>query len=364
MINISQIKLTTTEIEAINKTLRSGQLVQGEVTEKLESEFAKYHRAQHAIAVNSGTAALHCALYALGIKAGDEVITSPFTFAATANAILMLGATPVFVDIDESTFNLDPSQIEAQISKKTKAILTVDLYGQLADYVQIRKIAKKYKLPIVADSCQAIGAELAGQKVSQLTDIACFSLYATKNMMCGEGGMITTNSAKLNKLCRQLRNHGQKEGQRYEYVDLGFNYRLTDVFSSLALEQLKKVDKLNKKRLANAKFLLAKLKNIKGLILPTINKDSTHVFHQFTIHITPDFVLSRAKLMAYLLENGIASNIYYPKALHEFSHFGQQKGAFPITEKISSQVLSLPVHPFLKKKELLYLVKIIQQYGN
>jgi len=340
------------EKKAVMDVLDSGMLAQGCKVKELEESFAKFCGTKYAIAVNSGTATLHTALYAIGIKAGDEVLTVPFTFVATANTILMQNAKPVFVDVDEDTFNIDPNKIEEKITPKTKAIIAVDLYGQPADYEKINAIAKKHNLKIIEDSCQAHNAEYNGVKTGALGDIGCFSLYSTKNITCAEGGIITTNNEKYAELCRRFRHHGRS-------YDIGYNYRMTDIQAAIAIEQLKKIEDFTRRRIQNAKILSEGLSDIKGITTPKINPKVKHVFHQYTIKVGN----GRDKLMGRLKRKGIGCAIFYPKPLHLHPHFsklGYKAGDFPVSEKLSKEVLSLPVHPSLSKKHIEYILEVFK----
>lgn len=367
MINLSKPIIGKEEISAVKKVMESGMIVQGPKTEMLEKEFAKYCKTKYAVAFNSGTAAIHSALYALGIQAGDEVITSPFTFVASANPILMQGAKVIFADISEKDFNLNPEEVRKKLTKKTKAIIPIDLYGQIYEYDSMKRIIAKRKIKILEDACQAVGAERKNVRAGNFGDIGAFSLYATKNIMGGEGGLITTNSEEMMEKCKRFRHHGQSEKTKYEYYDLGYNYRITDICAAIALEQLHKVNIFNNKRIKNAKKLSDGLRGIKGLIVPTIKKGDKHVFHQYTIRITNDFKTSRDELATYLKENGIGCGVYYPKPLHLHPHFrrmGYKKGDFPVAEKISKEVLSLPVHPSLTDNEIKLIIKKIYEYSK
>jgi perosamine synthetase len=365
VITIAQPILGSEEIAAVNAVLESGMLAQGPKVAELEAAFAKYCGTAYAVAVNSGTAALHAALYAAGVGEGDEVITVPYSFIATINPIFMVGATPVLVDIDPVTFNMDVKQVEAAITSKTKAIIPVHLYGQTADMDELQALADKHGLKIIEDACQAIGADYKGKKAGNLGDLGCFSLYATKNIMCGEGGVVTTNDEQYATLMKQFRQHGMSA--QYEYVDVGYNYRLSDLHAAIAVEQVKKVDSFNDARKANAKLLDEGLQDIKGLILPAIAADRTHVFHQYTIRVTADFPVGRQDLVSKLKERGIIAGVYYPKPLTAFAHIaklGYKAGDFPVTEQIAAEVVSLPVHPKVSAEDVETIVQAVKDIAS
>jgi len=338
-------------------------LAQGPKVKELEEAFCQFCGVKYAVALTSGTAAIHAGLSALGIREEDEVITSPFTFVATANPILMLGGKVVFADIAEGDYNIDPQKVKEKITNKTKAIIPVDLYGQIFNYQIMNALAKEHNLKILEDACQSIGAEQNGLKAGNFGDAAAFSLYATKNIMSGEGGILATNDEEVAENCRRFRHHGQSA--QYEYVELGYNYRMTDLCAAIGVEQLKKVDIFNGRRIKNAGLLSAGLSGIKGLVLPKINQNNKHVFHQYTIRLTDEFKGSREELMAYLKSKDIGSGVYYPKPLHLHPHFmklGYKAGDFPIAEKSSKQVLSLPVHASLSESEINQIIQAIQAY--
>lgn len=363
MINIAQPTIEQEEIKAVNDVLKSGMLAQGPKTAELEENFAKYCGTEYAVAVNSGTAAIHAALFAAGVREGDEVITTPFSFIATINPILMLGAKPVLVDIDPVTYNINVDKIEEAITDKTKAIIPVHLYGQPCDWKKLSEIASKHDLKIVEDACQAIGATYDSQKTGSLGNAGCFSLYATKNIMCGEGGVVTTNDEEYAKAMKRYRQHGM-DGP-YQYHHLGYNYRITDLQAAIAVEQLKKVDVFTERRQYNAEYLNSELSNIKGLVLPVTAPNRTHVYHQYTIRITDDFALSRDEFVAALRAAGVGAGVYYPKPLHLIEHIAQvtgyKEGDFAETERAAKQVLSLPIHPQVSDEDLATIVRVIKE---
>jgi len=367
MINISKPYLGKEEKAAVMEVLDSGMIVQGPKTRLFEESFAKKYGVKHAIALNSGTAAIHTALFSYGIGEGDEVITTPFSFIATVNPIIKQGAKPVFVDISEDDFNIDPEKIEEKITGKTKAIIAVNLFGQTPDMDKIRGICKRHNIILIEDACQSVGVKFKDTFSGALGDSACFSLYATKNMMCGEGGILTTNNDAVAEIARRFRAHGENPDKKYAYYHLGYNYRMTDMAAAIALEQLKRVESFNSQRLKNAEMLTQGLKGIHGLILPKILPDRTHVFHQYSIRITPEFRTDRKDFIDYLLKNNIQTAIYYPKPLHLFDHIsklGYKKGDFPIAEKISEEILSLPVHPQLSTEDIMHIIKTIKELSQ
>jgi dTDP-4-amino-4,6-dideoxygalactose transaminase len=293
------------EKELVWSALESGALAQGPRVRELEERFAAYVGVPHAVATSSGTTALHLALLAHGIGEGDEVITVPFTFIASAAAILYTGARPAFVDVDESTFNMDPSLIEAAITSRTKAIMPVSLYGNPADLPALAAIAERHGLALVEDAAQAHGAAIDGRR-SGSWGIGAFSFYPTKNMTTGEGGMLTTADADLADRARLLREHGMKV--RYHHDVLGYNFRMTDIHASIGLAQLTKLDGYNARRREIADRYGRELR---GVITPTVRPGVTHVFHQYTLRVN-----RRDEFVEQLRELGVGSGIYYPIPVH------------------------------------------------
>jgi dTDP-4-amino-4,6-dideoxygalactose transaminase len=352
------------EISEVEEVLRSGYLSEGETVRKFESEFAAFIGTEHAVAVNSGTAALHIALLAHGIGPGDEVITTPFTFIATANAVLLTGARPVFADIQPDTFNIDPDEVLKKITSKTRAILPVHLYGQPCDMSALMKIAHGYSLVIIEDACQSHGAEYVNGKKTGSFDTGCFSFYPTKNMTTGEGGIITTNDADIAEKARLIRNHGQN--RRYYHEVEGYNYRMTNIAGALGLCQLKKLPYFNEARIKNAQILTAGLRNIEGLVTPRSNSYTKHVFHQYTIRITEEFPVSRDDLRRNLLQRGISTEIYYPRPIHRQPLY-QRKGYadwLPVSEQAANEVISLPIHPSLNQQNIRHITESIRSISS
>lgn len=360
-IPISRPLLGKEEERAVLEVLRSGKLAQGEKVEEFEEKFADYCGTKYAVATDNGTSALITALSAAGIGPGDEVITTPFTFIATANAIVFTGAKPVFVDIEEETFNINPELIEAAVTKKTKAILPVHLYGLMADMPAISEIAKRYKLIVIEDAAQAHGANINGKKAGAWGLAGTFSFYPTKNMTTGEGGMITTNDENLAKKARVFRNQGMEK--RYYHDMVGYNFRMTNIAAAIGIEQLKKLEKFTKARIKNAEYLTKKLRTMNPeLITPYVPEGYRHVFHQYTIRVqSSEYGVDRDGLIEKLDKAGIGYGIYYPVPVHKQKPFRRySKESYPEAEKASEKVISLPIHPGLSKAELDTIVEVLK----
>jgi len=357
MIYMAKPQIGDEEKQAVMEVLDSGIIAQGPRVKAFEDGFAEMCGTKYAIATSSGTTALHLALLANGIGAGDEVITSAFTFIASANSILFTRARPVFVDIDPRTFNLNAELIEAAITPKTKAIMPVHLYGLACDMDSIVRIAEKHNLVIIEDACQSHGAEYNNSKVGSF-GTGAFSLYPTKNITSGEGGMITTNDPVIDEKCRVLRQHGMRV--RYYHDELGYNFRMTDIHAAIGLAQLQKLNKFNAQRQANAKMLS---ENLKGVDVPYVPDKQTHVFHQYTVQV-PDG--KRDALRTHLQEHGVSSEIYYPVPIHQQSFYISDLGykdSLPETERAALEVLSLPVHVGLSASDLETIIAAVNDFA-
>lgn len=345
--------------ELVLNVLRSGNYILGKLGQTLEEELAAICGAKFGVGVANGTDALILALWAADIGPGDEVITPSFTFAATAEAIALRGARPVFVEVDPVTFNLNPDLIEAAITPKTKAIVPVHLYGQPADMDPIMEIAERHKLVVVEDNAQAIGATYKGKPTGSFGDMSCISFYPTKNLgAAGDAGMIVTSNEKYAERLRALRAHGSKV--RYYHDELGVNSRLDEVQAAVLLSKVPHLREWNEKRNQVARWYSQALKNISGITPPAVALRSTHVWHQYTIRVTAqsspgEATLFRDELIKQLADRGIGSMCYYPVPLHlqsAFSSFGYKKGDLPLSETLAREVVSLPMYPELQEHQV------------
>lgn len=354
MIPIAKPFIGTDEINAVTEVIKSGVIAEGPKVKEFEQAFAKYIGVEHAVAVNSGTAALHAALLAHWINRGDEIITTPFTFIATSNSILFTGAKPVFADIENDTFNINPDEIIEKITSRTKAIIPVHLYGHPAEMKAIMEVAEDYHLALIEDACQAHGAIYNNRKAGSF-GTGTFSFYPTKNITTGEGGIITTNDTKVAERARMIRSHGSK--QRYFHEMLGYNLRMTDISAAIGIVQLRKLDSFTKKRQRNAEYLSSGLQGIEGITVPKVRNNCEHVFHQYTIRAK-----NRDELVTRLNQNGIGTGIYYPLPVHK-QPFYQEMGysdSFPESEQAADEVISLPVHPSVTQEDLDHIIEVIK----
>lgn len=365
MIPINAPKIDEKEVEAVAKVLRSGILTGrvegGPMVKKFESEFSKFVRTKYAVAVNSGTAALHLSLLAANVGFGDEVIVPSFTFIATAEAAVLAGAKPVFVDINPNTYNIDPEKIEEAITSRTKALIAVDLYGLPADMKPISEIALKHGLTLIEDAAQAHGASYKGKPAGSYADIACWSFYASKNMTTGEGGMITTNNAEYAEKIRCMRAHGEKE----EYMSsmIGHNYRMPEMEAAIGCIQLSKLPSFLEKRRRNAEELTKNLGENETLQLPIEPKGFKSSWYLYTVRLKNAEATKRNALVEKLRKKGIGATVYYPTPIHLMPYY-RQFGSYslPETEKASQQIFSLPIHPGVTLEQINYISRCVLQF--
>lgn len=350
-----QHKVIKKEIfEVINRALKRGDFILGEDVKLFEKEFAVFCDVKYAVGVSSGTAALFLALAALDLKPGDEVIVPDFTFIATSLAVSYAQAKPVFVDIEEKSYAIDPDKIRKAITKNTKAIIPVHLYGHPANMPQILKIAQEFNLKIIEDTAQAHGALIkmpsgAWRKAGSLGDIGCFSFYPTKNLgALGDGGMITTNSEDIYKKILMLRDYGRSS--RYEHTLIGYNSRLDTIQAGILRAKLKRLDSWNKMRVEAASIYNALLKALPGVITPVASPLVKHVYHCYALRIK-----QREKVMEDLSKQGITTLIHYPIPLHlqpAYRYLGYKVNDFPVSERVAQEIVSLPIYPYIKKAQV------------
>jgi len=358
VIHIAKPQMGPEKKQAVLEVLDSGMIAQGPRVKAFEEAFAAMCGVKHAVATTSGTTALHVALLAHGIGEGDEVITSPFTFIASANSVLFTGARPVFVDIDPGTFNIDAGQIEAAITPRTKAIMPVHLFGLTADMGEITEIAGHHGLAVIEDACQAHGAECHGKRAGSF-GTGAFSLYPTKNITSAEGGMITTDDDAVAESCRVIRQHGMR--RRYYHDELGFNFRMTDVHAAIGLAQLGKLARFNAARAATAS---AYDEHLDGVVVPPVPDGYRHVYHQYTVRVPNG---RRDAFVDHLKANGVGSGVYYPVPIHQQTYYVEALGydvSMPVAEQAAREVVSLPVHPALTKDEVQTVIRAVNSFGG
>jgi dTDP-4-amino-4,6-dideoxygalactose transaminase len=343
---------------AIQKTIENCTFCLGPDVLNFEKQFSDYCDIQHTVALNSGTSALHLAMLLLDVKAGDEVITTPFTFVATSWAISYVGAKPVYVDIDAKTYNLDPSLIQSAITSKTKAILPVHLYGMPFEINEIMPIAKKHNLPLIEDAAQAHGAEYHGKRVGGFGDISCFSFYPGKNLGAfGEGGALVTNNETFAVRAKALREHGSTK--RYYHDEIGYNYRMEGIQGAVLGVKLKKLDEWTKARRRVAKMYNELLRDT-PLVLPYEHEHVKSAYHLYVVRHS-----KRDELKDYLQKHEVGWGIHYPLPLHLqkcYSHLGYKKGSFPVAEKVAEECLSLPIYPELSDDQIEYVSEVIHNF--
>ncbi|GAB3126819.1 DegT/DnrJ/EryC1/StrS family aminotransferase [Glaciibacter psychrotolerans] len=361
MIPITTVKFGHEEEQLVLEVLRSGSIAQGPKVAQLEKRFAELFNVPHAIAVNNGTTALVAALQVLDLKPGDEVITSPFTFVATLNAILEAGATATFADIRDDDFNIDPQSVAERITDRTKVLLPVHLYGQMADMTPLAGLAATHDLRILEDAAQSHGATYDGRHAGSY-GLGTFSLYATKNITTGEGGLITTDDAVLADRLRVLRNQGMRA--RYVYEMAGNNYRLTDLQAAIGIPQLERYESIVTARRRNADRLIEGLSDVPGIVVPRELEGRGHVWHQFTIRVTEEAGISRDTLVEELTARGIGSGIYYPKLVFDYDAYRTHPRVaisdVPVAARIVTEVVSLPVHTALSDSDLTEIISAVR----
>jgi perosamine synthetase len=356
----SKVFVNKDMLNAVAEVLNSGIFVLGDKTKEFEKKFAEFTHSKYAVAVNNGTVAIEVALMCLGIKAGDEIIVPSHTTVPTIEPILKLGAKPVFVDIDEKTFTIDAKKIMLAITKKTKAIMPVHLYGQAADMKKIKDICNKFDLFLVEDCAQAHNVKFEGKHVGTFGDVGCFSFYPTKNLtVCGEGGMIITDNKDIEEKARMLISHGEKSGERYNHVILGNNYRLSEIHCAIGIKQLELLPYFTKRRNEIAKKYKMLLKDTK-IILPYQPDYSSHCYHLFVIRVAKE---KRDKIIEEMKKNDIYLGIHYPRPCHMqkvvTDRFKQKN--LPVTEKIVKEIISLPMYPELKDAEVELICKKLKE---
>jgi dTDP-4-amino-4,6-dideoxygalactose transaminase len=354
------------EVRNVMNVLRSGRLTSrggaGYYVVQFERSFAKYVGVKNAVAVCSGTAALHATLLALNMRPGDEVLIPSFAFVAVAEAVMMAGGTPVFVDVDLDTYCMSVDSFEEGISRKTRAVIPVHLYGLTCDMDPISKIAREEDLVVIEDAAQAHGAEYKGRKAGSLGDLACFSFYATKNLTTGEGGMVTTNDRAMARVLRAIRNHGELTSYRSKY--LGHNYRMNEIEAAIGLSQLSKLPMFLEARRANAEILTDKLKDLENLQLPSELSGRKHGWYVYTMRLKKAKSVRRNKVVGKLRSRGIEAVVYYPIPIHRMPYYRSKirigKGVLRNSEKLSQQVFSVPIHPRLKRRELDFVASTVR----
>ena len=351
---------------AVISILRSGMLVQGPNVKEFESQLSQYIGCRHVIAVNSGTAALQLALHTCyDEKKKGEVVTTPLSFAATANSALAAGLHPVFVDVDPETFNLDPDNIPDAINENTVALEPVDVYGLPVDLGKLLQIAQQHKLAVVEDAAEAIGASYQGKKIGNISRLSCFSTYATKNLHTGEGGFVTTNDDALADQIRMERNQGQ--ASRYNQKTFGYNFRMLEIAAAIGLGQLKVLDRLNEKRRNNAAALMEGLEDLESLSFQRVDDPQNHAWYMFAVTLNEKTAgISRDKLVQRLREAGVEADVSWPTPIHlqpfYREKFGYKEGDYPIAETICKTVFQLPIQPFLTSADLGRVISAVREF--
>jgi len=362
-IPIAKPLITDEDKRRVLEVLESGRLVAGAQVRAFEEAFAGYLGVKFAAATSSGTTALQVALEALEIKPGDAIITTPFTFVATSNAILHAGAKPVFVDVDDRTFNLDPNQVEDAVRReRARAILCVHLYGLPADLGALSDIAARHGILLIEDCAQAHGAAIGGRKAGTIGHVGIFSFYPTKNMTTGEGGMVVTAREEVAHRAAVLVNVGQNGSEEYVYERIGYNYRLTEMAAAMGLAQLERLEQRNASRRRNAERMTAAFSGLDWLLPPVQPAGYHHVYNQYTVRAPAD----REALARHMAARGVGSRVYYPQLIPHspaYRNLGYG-GSFPVAEQLTKQVLSLPVHPALSDEDVAWIIESVRQFPH
>ncbi len=365
IVPLSSPDITDKERKAVLAVLKTPVLSLGPKLVEFEREFAKYIGTKYAVAVSSGTSALHLCVRALEIADGDEVITTPFSFISSSNCLLFERAKPVFVDIRKDTLNLDEDQIEKKITKRTKAILPVHIFGYPAEMAIIEKIARKHRLQVIEDACEAIGARIGRVKVGKFSDCATFAFYPNKQMTCGEGGMLVTDNDKIALLAKSMRSQGRDRAEWLEYDRLGYNYRLDELSCALGTAQLKRLPAMLKKRAAVAEMYNKALGAVEGVETPSQKSQGVErSWFVYVIRLQEDYSAHRDEIIGFLRERGVGAGAYFPPIhLQPFyiSEFGYKKGDFPRTEKVAASTIALPFFNNLTSEQVSYVTKTLKK---
>lgn len=369
------------DIQAVVETMHSDWLTTGPRIELFENAFASFVSSKHAVALSSGTAALHAMMFAIGVGANDEVILSPMTFAASANAILYQKATPVFCDVEKDTLLIDPNRIEKKITPRTKALLAVDYAGQPCDYEALAEIARRHDLFLLADSCHSLGAEYKGRKIGEIADLTAFSFHPVKNITTGEGGMVTTGHGEFAGRIRSFRNHGIKTDHKqrfeqgtwfYEMVDLGFNYRLTDIQSALGMSQLSKLPGWLEKRRSIARTYKESFSDLEAVEPLVSHPDRNHTYHLYVIRLDLELLQAgRKEIFTALRNEKLGVNVHYiPVHFHPYyrEKFGLGPGLCPVAESAYERIITLPLHHGMDERQVEQVIaavrKVIRRYSK
>ncbi len=368
-IPLSRPDITALEIDHVVQTLKSGRLSIGPMQEQFEALVAARADTRYAVAVSSGTCGLHLGLLALGIKPGDEVITTPFSFVASSNAILYVGAKPVFVDINPRTLNLDPSQVEAAITPRTKAVLGVEAFGNPSHMIELANLCQKHEIPLIEDSCEGFGGTHRGRPIGSFGRLGVFAFYPNKQITCGEGGMIVTDDERIANLCRSMRNQGrpvdpidpaepawQAPGSWLMHERLGYNYRLSEIHAALGVAQCKRLDEILELRNGVASKYMSRLMGMPDIILPTVDPETTMSWFVFVVRLSSEFTAeNRDRILAGMRRHEVGVSNYFPPIhLQPFymRQFGYSDGDFPITESVAQRTIALPFHTRLREREI------------